>query len=68
MLNDITFLTVKEAAQYLKVTPNTVMIWCRSGRLPAVKMGRQWRIVKSELDRWMLEQIVPFGQQTADSA
>jgi excisionase family DNA binding protein len=56
MLDDLQFLTVKETADYLKVTPNTIMIWARSGRIPAVKMGRQWRVVKSEFDRWVVEQ------------
>lgn len=55
MQNELGFLTVRETARYLKITPNTVMIWCRTGRLPAVKMGRQWRILKNEIDRWALE-------------
>lgn len=45
------FLTVKEAATYLKATPNTITIWCRAGQIPAIKIGRQWRISKKELDR-----------------
>ncbi|MGQ9674713.1 MAG: helix-turn-helix domain-containing protein [Chloroflexota bacterium] len=45
------FLTVKEAAAYLKATPNTITIWCRAGQLPAIKIGRQWRISRKELDR-----------------
>ncbi len=45
------FLTVREAAAYLKATPNTITIWCRAGQLPAIKIGRQWRISRKELDR-----------------
>lgn len=42
-------LTVDEAAAYLKTSKNTICIWCRSGRLPAIKIGRQWRISKQRI-------------------
>jgi excisionase family DNA binding protein len=48
---DYALLTVKEAAAYLKATPNTITIWCRAGQLPAIKIGRQWRISKKALDQ-----------------
>jgi len=42
-------LTVEEAAKLLKAHTNTVYKMCRQGRLPSVKMGREWRIDKEKL-------------------
>jgi excisionase family DNA binding protein len=67
-------LTVKEAAALLKATPNTVTIWCRAGQLPAMKIGRQWRISKGELERMVSRPLCPektrlattYGQEDQD--
>lgn len=48
---DDQFLTVQEAAAYLKTTPTTISKWCRSGLLPAIKLGKVWRISRVELER-----------------
>lgn len=45
------FLTVQEAAEYLKTTPSTICKWCRSGVLPAIKLGKVRRISRHELER-----------------
>lgn len=44
-------LTVEEAAAYLRVSKATVWRWCSLGMLPAFKLGREWRIRKTELDK-----------------
>ena len=44
-------LTVQEAAQRLKVNPQTVRRWARIGLLPAAKAGRkEWRISAADLE------------------
>ena len=45
-------LTVDEVARYLRVHPMTVQRWCRTGELPAAKIGRAYRIKRGDLDRW----------------
>jgi excisionase family DNA binding protein len=45
-------LTVHEVARYLRVHPMTVQRWCRTGDLPAAKIGRAYRIKKDDLDEW----------------
>jgi excisionase family DNA binding protein len=42
-------LTIEEAAEYLRLSKKTTWRWCRSGRLPAFKIGHQWRISKADL-------------------
>ena len=44
-------LTTVEVADMFKVSPMTIRRWCASGRLPALKLGREWRISKEKLDR-----------------
>ena len=43
-------LTVEEAAAYLRVTPATVYRLLRAGKLPGVRVGRQWRVRRTALD------------------
>ncbi len=52
-------LTVQEAAKLLKTTPATVYAWCRAGKLPAFKIGQQWRIRAGALYRMMSEGAAP---------
>lgn len=37
---------------YLKVCRATVQRWCKEGKLPAVKIGKEYRIRRSDLERW----------------
>lgn len=46
-------LTVEEAADLLKVSKVTIRRWCADGKLPAFKIGREWRINKLELEKLM---------------
>ena len=43
-------LSVEEVASYLGVGPITVYRWCRQGRLPALKVGKVWRIRRGALE------------------
>ena len=36
--------TVKDAANFLKLNPETIRIKIRCGEIPATKVGRVWRI------------------------
>ena len=47
------FLTTDEVLEYLKVNSRTVYRLIRSGRLPAVRIGRQWRFRRADLDAWL---------------
>src|SRR5205823_14259202 len=46
-------LSVDEVASYLGVEPITVYRWCRQGRLPALKVGKAWRIRRGALDDFL---------------
>ena len=47
------FLTTEDVLGYLKVTPRTIYRLIRTGELPAVRIGRQWRFRRTDLDEWL---------------
>ena len=44
------YLTVKEAAERLRLHPGTVKRLCRAGDIPAVKVGHTWLINPARLE------------------
>ena len=52
-----TFLTVKEVAQYLRVNEYTVYRLVNQKKIPAYKVGSQWRFKRSVLDEWLKKQL-----------
>jgi excisionase family DNA binding protein len=46
-------LTLTEAAQLLHVSTKTLQRMIRSGDLPALKVGGQWRLRESQLISWI---------------
>jgi excisionase family DNA binding protein len=46
-------LTVDEAAEFLKVNSRTVLRWLNEGKIKGFRIGRDWRIKKSEIHRIM---------------
>ncbi|HZD41510.1 MAG TPA: helix-turn-helix domain-containing protein, partial [Terriglobales bacterium] len=52
-----TFLTVKELAQYLRVNQYTVYRLVSQKKLPAYKVGSQWRFKRTAIDEWLKRQL-----------
>lgn len=51
--NDSDWLTVDEAATYSKYAKRTIQQACRDGDLKSHGTGKQRRIAKSAIDRWL---------------
>jgi excisionase family DNA binding protein len=49
-LSDVRFLTVAEVAELMRVSNMTVYRMVESGKLPAVRFGRSYRIPESALE------------------
>jgi len=47
------FITVDEIAEYLRISRMTVVRMIEKGELPALKIGRQWRIQKEDFEKWI---------------
>lgn len=57
-------LTVEEVAEFLRTTPTTIYRWLRTGKLPGVKLGKEWRIRKEVLDSKLAESSPNFKRQS----
>lgn len=51
-------LTIEEVATYLRLTPQTIYKWAQEKRIPAAKLGKEWRFRKRIIDQWLDEQIL----------
>jgi len=47
------FLTPQEVADLLRVSSASIRRLLRRGELPAVRVGRAWRVEESDLQRWL---------------
>ena len=48
-------MTLREAADYLRVHWRTLADWARDGRVPVSRLGRAYRFRKALLDQWLDE-------------
>jgi excisionase family DNA binding protein len=55
------FWTTEEAAAYCRVSINTMQHLLRIGAIPARRVGKQWRILKADLDVYL-----GIGPRTSD--
>ena len=46
-------MNIRQASQYLGVSPDTLYKYVGEQRIPAFKLGNRWRFKKSKLDQWM---------------
>ena len=57
-------LTTDEAIEYLKISKPTFLKYIRLGRIKAIKAGKGWRILQSELYRFLKgEEIKKVGKE-----
>ena len=50
-------MTLREASQYLGISPDTLYKYLSEKSIPAFKLGNRWRFKKDSLDRWMERKI-----------
>src|SRR5215510_12291597 len=62
---DETFLTTEEVLEYLQVNLRTVYRLIKAGKIPAVRVGRQWRFRKRDFDAWLESQRPRQGRTGA---
>src|SRR5688572_22279525 len=65
---DETFLTTEEVLEYLQVNLRTVYRLIKAGKIPAVRVGRQWRFRKRDIDAWLDSQRLRGGVRAAAQA
>ena len=50
-------LTVDEVATVLRIHRRSIQRWAREGRFDTLRVGRSYRIPRTEILRWMLESV-----------
>ena len=46
-------MNVRQASQYLGISPDTLYRYITEGEISAFKLGNRWKLRKTILDRWM---------------
>lgn len=49
-------LTLKQVAEFLKVTERTIYRLAAAKKIPAFKVGGTWRFSKGEINQWIQRQ------------
>jgi excisionase family DNA binding protein len=62
------FLTTEEVLEYLQVNLRTVYRLIKAGRIPAVRVGRQWRFRKRDIDAWLESQRPRAGSRNTSTS
>jgi excisionase family DNA binding protein len=64
-------MNIRQASQYLGVSPDTLYKYVNEQKIPAFKLGNRWRFKKSKLDQWMEEksmEVEPRGKKKPRAA
>jgi len=65
-------LTPQQVAEFLQMSEHTILDLAAEGRIPAKKVGRQWRFSRARLIVWLSEgdshvrSVVPLARKTGD--
>ena len=52
----IKVFNVGECAEYLRAPKTTIYQLAETNKIPAFKVGRQWRFRKDAIDKWILKE------------
>lgn len=55
-------LTILEVAKLLQIHRDTAYRYVREGKIPAVKIGRSWRVLQEALEAWLRERSDRTGE------
>ena len=53
MQNHKSYLTIEEVARRFSVNATTIYRLVKRGKMPAVKIGNQWRFSEDRLEQWV---------------
>ena len=57
-------LTTDEAIEYLRISKPTFLNYIRQGRIRAVKAGKGWRVLKSELTKFLKGEVEEISNKS----
>lgn len=53
VIKNITFYTIQETAEALKVTPQTIRAWIKQGRLKSIRIGKPIFVTEQDLKEFL---------------
>jgi len=59
-------MDIRQASDYLGISPDTLYKYASEGFVPAFKLGNRWRFKRSRLDEWMDRQSEMQSGAAAD--
>ncbi|OGE78183.1 MAG: hypothetical protein A2751_03425 [Candidatus Doudnabacteria bacterium RIFCSPHIGHO2_01_FULL_46_14] len=57
MTNKEKIYGVTELSKFFAVSEKTIWDWCRKGRLPGFKIGKEWKVRISDLNRLIIGKV-----------
>lgn len=57
-----TIMTVPQVAKYLKLPKSKVYLMVQRGKIPHIRIGKNVRVMESDLKDWLLERREPASQ------
>lgn len=51
--NKKSLMTPEDVANYLSISPRTVYDYAQKGKIPAIKIGGQWRFREDDISQWL---------------
>jgi excisionase family DNA binding protein len=57
MAKEKEIMTARDVADYLNLHPLTVHRYAREGKIPAFKIGTDWRFHKKYIEKWIKEKV-----------
>ena len=61
-------LTLREAAEYLRLSQRTLLRLLREGRIPGRKIGGQWRLTERRLTEYVEARVPKYIETRAPGA
>lgn len=59
-------MTVEDLASYLNLSKETVYKMVQKKKIPAMKIGNQWRFKKTSIDKWIDESTYSESNNMGD--
>ena len=56
----------QKLAKFFGVTKETIQDWCKKGKLPGFKIGKEWKVRVSDIQR-LIERKVNLGRKKDDT-
>jgi excisionase family DNA binding protein len=60
-------MDIRQAAEYLGISGDTLYRYASEGFIPAFKLGNRWRFKRSLLDAWMVKMSSPHAPSSSNS-